>query len=54
MKCVLVSAWLWAGLAAGGCGPAAESPAHRGRVRVAAAADLNVALGEVITRFGAS
>lgn len=54
MPRVLLCAWLWAGLAAAGCGRAAESPAHRGRVRVAAAADMNVALGEIITRFGAS
>ena len=40
-------------LLAVGCGPASESPAKRGRVRVAAAADLNVALSEIITRFGA-
>ena len=36
------------------CGPSADVPAHRGRVRVAAAADLNAALGDVIVRFGAA
>ena len=36
------------------CGRGAETPARRGRVRVAAASDLNTALGEVITRFGAA
>jgi molybdate transport system substrate-binding protein len=40
------------------CGPAPErtsiKTSTRGRVRVAAAADLNVTLGELITRFGAS
>ena len=51
---LLVCTWLSAGIIAAGCGPAADSPARRGRVRVAAAADMNVALGELITRFGAS
>jgi molybdate transport system substrate-binding protein len=51
---LILCAWLCAGIVAAGCGPAAESPARRGRVRVAAAADMNVALGELITRFGAS
>ena len=36
------------------CGRVAETPPGRGRVRVAAASDLNSALGEVITRFGAA
>ena len=53
-KHLLLCACLSAGLGAAGCGPAAESPALRGRVRVAAAADMNVALGELITRFGGS
>ena len=39
---------------AAGCGAPAESPPKRGRVRVAAAADLNAALGDLITRFGGS
>ncbi len=37
-----------------GCGKAADQPARRGRVRVAAASDLNAAFGDVIVRFGAS
>jgi molybdate transport system substrate-binding protein len=36
------------------CGPAPQKPPARARVRVAAAADLNVALGELIARFTAS
>lgn len=36
------------------CGSAPEHRSPRGRVRVAAAADLNVALGDIVTRFGAS
>jgi molybdate transport system substrate-binding protein len=36
------------------CGRGAESPARRGRVRVAAASDLNAALEPLITRFGAA
>jgi molybdate transport system substrate-binding protein len=41
-------------LVAAACGSAVEGPARRGRVRVAAAADMNLALGELITRFGAA
>jgi molybdate transport system substrate-binding protein len=44
--------WLCAVLLAAGCRSAPESPAPRGRVRVAAAADLNAALSDVIMRFG--
>lgn len=36
------------------CGRTAETPAVRGHVRVAAASDLNAALGQLITRFGAA
>ena len=36
------------------CGPARETPPARGKVRLAAAADLNVALGEIVARFSAS
>lgn len=50
----LLRAWLCAGVVAAGCGPAAEPPARRGHVRVAAAADLNAALGAVIARFAES
>jgi len=53
-KRLLVWLLLCAGVAAEGCRPAMERPARRGRVRVAAAADLNAAFGELITRFGAS
>ncbi len=37
-----------------GCSSSQDSPARRGRVRVAAAADLNAALGDIITKFGAA
>src|SRR5262249_14849391 len=36
------------------CGPSAPRTPPRGRVRVAAAADLNVALGEIVARFSAT
>jgi molybdate transport system substrate-binding protein len=36
------------------CGRGADPVVRRGQVRVAAAADLNVALGDVIARFGAA
>lgn len=46
---VLACALLW------GCGgPAGKGTVGRGRVRVAAAADLNAALAELITRFTAA
>jgi len=45
---------LGAAVAASACGATVEKAGGRGRVRVAAAADLNVALGELIARFGAS
>src|SRR6266487_3180370 len=45
---------LAAALVAAGCRSAPEPPAHRGRVRVAAASDLNAALSDLITRFGGS
>jgi molybdate transport system substrate-binding protein len=48
------AAWLCAVLVAAGCQSAPESPARRGRVRVAAASDLNAALTDVIARFGGS
>ena len=48
------AAWLCAALIAVGCQSAPESPARRGRVRVAAASDLNAALTDVIARFGGS
>ena len=41
-------------LGAAACARPAETPARRGRVRVAAAADLNAAFGDLITRFGGS
>ncbi len=37
-----------------GCAPAPGPAGPRGRVRVAAAADLNAALGDVITKFSAA
>jgi molybdate transport system substrate-binding protein len=48
----LLPAILGAALVAAGCTSATEPPAHRGRVRVAAASDLNAALSDVIARFG--
>ncbi len=41
-------------LAERGCTSAPEPPARRGRVRVAAAADLNAAMGEIVSRFSKS
>jgi molybdate transport system substrate-binding protein len=49
---VLLPAILGAVLVAAGCTSTTEPPAHRGRVRVAAASDLNAALSDVIARFG--
>jgi molybdate transport system substrate-binding protein len=49
---VLLSALLGALLLAAACRSATESPGHRGRVRVAAASDLNAALTDVVARFG--
>ena len=49
----MLCAWLSAAMAAAACDVMTVREA-RGRVRVAAAADLNVALGELIARFGAS
>ena len=37
-----------------GCGGPADPPARRGHVRVAAAADLNAAFGDLIVRFSAA
>jgi molybdate transport system substrate-binding protein len=51
---VLLSALLGALLLGAGCRSATENPGHRGRVRVAAASDLNAALTDVIARFGGS
>jgi molybdate transport system substrate-binding protein len=52
---LILIALLWAAPAgAAACRPAVERVSSRGHVRVAAAADLNVALGEIIARFGAS
>jgi molybdate transport system substrate-binding protein len=50
---LILCAWLSAAAAAAACGTITVNEA-RGRVRVAAAADLNVALGELIARFNAS
>lgn len=41
-------------LAERGCASPPEPAARRGRVRVAAAADLNVAMGEMVSRFSKS
>ena len=46
--------WLGAAVAASACGATVEKAGGRERERLAAAADLNVALGELIARFGAS
>ena len=53
LKRLLLCLSLAAGLAAASCGGPAETAAHRGQVRVAAA-DLNAALADLIVRFGAS
>jgi molybdate transport system substrate-binding protein len=50
----LIVASLCAALAVVACKPAAERPSGRGRVRVAAAADLNAAFADLIVRFGAA
>ncbi|HEY2829419.1 MAG TPA: substrate-binding domain-containing protein, partial [Thermoanaerobaculia bacterium] len=49
-----LAAWLCVGLVVAGCGSGPQPPAQRGRVRVAAASDLNAALTDVIARFGAA
>jgi molybdate transport system substrate-binding protein len=41
-------------LSTGRCGAGPQPPSPRGRVRVAAASDLNAGFGELITRFGAA
>ena len=51
---MLASAVLVVALAAAACNAKRETTERRGRVRVAAAADLNQALGAVIAGFGAS
>jgi molybdate transport system substrate-binding protein len=51
---VVSAAVLVCALAAGACNATREATARRGRVRVAAAADLNHAFGAVIAGFGAS
>jgi molybdate transport system substrate-binding protein len=50
----MLCACLCAAIAASACDAAVEKTGGRGRVRVAAAADLNVVLGALIARFGAS
>jgi molybdate transport system substrate-binding protein len=45
---------LFALLAIAACGPSADAPHPRGRIRIAAAADLNAAFADLIARFGAS
>jgi molybdate transport system substrate-binding protein len=51
---VSVALCLCAGVALAGCRAAPEQPARRGKVRVAAASDLNAAFPDLIMRFGAS
>jgi molybdate transport system substrate-binding protein len=46
--------WLFAAVGAAGCQSSPPPPASRGHLRVAAAADLNAALSDLIARFGAS
>jgi molybdate transport system substrate-binding protein len=53
-RLVLAIAGFAAAFAAARCGPSPDVHPARGRVRVAAASDMNTALGEVITRFGAA
>ena len=51
---LLVALCLCAGVVLSGCRAEPEAPARRGKVRVAAAADLNAAFPDLIMRFGAS
>ena len=51
---LLLGACVCAGVALAGCRAVPETPARRGKVRVAAAADLNAAFPDLIVRFGAS
>jgi len=51
---LLVAVCLCAGVVLSGCRAEPEAPARRGKVRVAAAADLNAAFPDLIMRFGAS
>jgi molybdate transport system substrate-binding protein len=53
-KRLVLAAALAAALGSAACGSPPGPPAARGRVRVAAASDLNAALSDVITRFGGS
>jgi molybdate transport system substrate-binding protein len=53
-KSFVLATVMAAACAAVGCGPSTDPHPTRGHVRVAAAADLNVALAELITRFGAA
>jgi molybdate transport system substrate-binding protein len=50
----LLSSLLAGLLLTAACGGPAETPARRGKVRVAAAADLNAAFGDLIMKFAAS
>lgn len=54
MRVIRVSLYALVGIAltAAACGRPAEAPPARGKVRVAAAADLNAAFGDLIMRFG--
>jgi molybdate transport system substrate-binding protein len=54
LKRLVTAAALAAALGSAGCGSPPGPPAARGRVRVAAASDLNAALSDLITRFGGS
>lgn len=54
MKRILPLAIVACALAAGGCDAAVKRVPARGRVRVAAAADLNAALADLIARFTAT
>src|SRR5438309_11015439 len=44
----------WAAIAAAACGAADRRPPARSTVRVAAASDLNAAMGDVVARFSAA
>lgn len=53
-RAVLAGAWLACALTVAACRGSADTPRPHGGIRVAAAADLNVALGVLIARFRAT
>src|SRR4051812_17945388 len=53
-RSLLLGVWVGLAIATAACGAPPEPAARRGKLRVAAAADLNAVCGDLITRFGAS